>query len=98
MDGPKQRTQSRTVISKLVKTLTTHFRESNASGAPKIVWIFVTDDNATDSSGDEAEPSPSRKHWVLVKRVINEVRIEDYSSQTMLLPTEGSEVQSGGEE
>ncbi|KAB2595804.1 ethylene-responsive transcription factor ERF069-like [Pyrus ussuriensis x Pyrus communis] len=86
MDGPKHRTQSRTVTNKLVKTLTTHFHESNAGRAPKIVRIFVTDDNATDSSGDEEEPSPSRKHRVLVKRVINEVRIEDSSSQTMLLP------------
>ncbi|KAM1268511.1 hypothetical protein TB1_000836 [Malus domestica] len=71
MDRPKQHTQRRTVKNKLVKKLTTRFRESTA-GAPQIVRISVTDDNATDSSSDEAEAEPGRKYRVLMKRVINE--------------------------
>ncbi|KAL6290430.1 hypothetical protein ACE6H2_007940 [Prunus campanulata] len=62
-------TEHRNVTTKLVN----HFPESNVV-APKIVRIFVTDGDATDSSGDEAEDR------IVVKRTINEIRIEDCSA------------------
>ncbi|XP_031124467.1 ethylene-responsive transcription factor CRF2-like [Ipomoea triloba] len=44
-------------------------------GLPRVVRISVTDDDATDSSGDEGEPEPSggRRR---VKKYVNEVTIE----------------------
>ncbi|XP_068314561.1 ethylene-responsive transcription factor CRF4-like [Pyrus communis] len=98
MDRAKQYTQRRTVKNKLVKKLTTRFRESTA-GAPQIVRISVTDDNATDSSSDEAEAEPGRKYRVLVKRVINEVRIEDPSPSPALVskPTKPSRCRAAEE-
>ena len=63
-------TEHKTVTNKLVK-----WEDSKAT---RIVRISVTDDNATDSSGDENEES--KRHHPRVRKHINEIRITNCGS------------------
>lgn len=75
-------TEHRHVTTKLVKSLARQFPVPNA-GKPKIVRISVTDGNATDSSsGEEDDEKPVYQYRV--KRLVNEIRIEDFSNYAAL--------------
>ncbi|KAE8733288.1 Ubiquitin-conjugating enzyme 28 [Hibiscus syriacus] len=73
---PVKYTEQRTVTNKTVKPSSKWFPMASKAKAPKIVRIYVTDEDATDSSSDECERSRHRR----VKRHINEIRIEDCST------------------
>ena len=77
MNDSVKYTEHRKVTNKLVKSLGTQFHVPNAE-KPKIVRISVTDADATDSSGSEDEKEASI-HRHRVKRLVNEIRIEDFS-------------------
>ncbi|KAE8676650.1 Ubiquitin-conjugating enzyme 28 [Hibiscus syriacus] len=62
-------TEKTTVTNKLVK-------QSSYWFYPKVVRIYVTDGDATDSSGDESEKEIIQK----VKRHVSEIRIRDCST------------------
>lgn len=77
MNDSVKYTEHRKITNKLVKSLGTQFPVPNAE-KPKIVRISVTDADATDSSGSEDEKEASI-HRHRVKRLVNEIRIEDFS-------------------
>ncbi|KAF7844169.1 ethylene-responsive transcription factor CRF2-like [Senna tora] len=62
------------ITHKLVKT--------GFAGTPRVVWISVIDNYATDSSSDEEEEEDGRfsHRPTRVKKLIHEVRIKDFSS------------------
>ncbi|KAL4383917.1 hypothetical protein GQ457_15G019540 [Hibiscus cannabinus] len=73
--GVKYREQRR-VTNKLVKASSKWFPMESKARAPKVIRIYVTDGDATDSSSDESEKE--RRHKV--KRHVSEIRIQDCST------------------
>ncbi|KAK8498344.1 hypothetical protein V6N13_032187 [Hibiscus sabdariffa] len=73
--GVKYREQ-RSVTNKLVKASSKWFPMESKARTPKVIRIYVTDGDATDSSSDESEKERRQK----VKRHVSEIRIQDCST------------------
>ncbi|GMJ00937.1 cytokinin response factor 6 [Hibiscus trionum] len=69
-------TEQRTVTNKVVKPSSKWFPMETKPKAPKVVRIYVTDGDATESSSDESEKERRQK----VKRHVCEIRIQDCST------------------
>ncbi|KAK8636247.1 hypothetical protein V6N13_004951 [Hibiscus sabdariffa] len=68
--------EQRSVTNKLVKPSSKWFPMETKPKAPKVIRIYVTDGDATDSSSDESEKERRQK----VKRHVSEIRIQDCST------------------
>ncbi|KAB1201531.1 Ethylene-responsive transcription factor CRF4 [Morella rubra] len=76
MNDSVKYTEHRSITRKVAKFAAKQFPVPSAE-RPKIVRISVTDVDATDSSSDEDE-AEKPNHQYRVKRLVNEIRIEDF--------------------